>query len=141
MKKRGHNDEQLPPLHPPDLYMVPHILGVSNTVGVSIIAGANDAASASNTAGTGRMLLALALQGANNIPGARALAGADNNPGANGSAGANQLFPTMYPVNPRDNLRMLEIMTNMDAFRTPPFPQTALYGTNTIVMWKKRYKQ
>jgi hypothetical protein len=35
MRKRGHDDEQLPLLHPPHLYMVPHIPGMSNTAGAS----------------------------------------------------------------------------------------------------------
>jgi hypothetical protein len=107
MRKRGRDDEQLPPLHPPDLHMVPHMpgasnttgtsntAGMSNTLGASIIAGAgniagtNDTAGASDNVGVGGMLLSLALQGANNIAGAHASAGADNNMGAYGSAGAN----------------------------------------------------
>jgi hypothetical protein len=85
------------------------------------------------------MLLALALQGASNIVGARASAGIDNNTGAGRLVGANLPFPTVYPVNPRDNLRMLEIKANMDAFGT--LPETALYGSNTVAMWRRRYKQ
>jgi hypothetical protein len=96
---------------------------------------------ASIIAGAGRMLLVLALQGTRNMAGARASAGTDNNPGANGSAGANQPFPTMYLVNPHDNLRMLEIRENMDAFGTPPLSETALCGSNTVTMWRRRYKQ
>jgi hypothetical protein len=69
------------------------------------------------------------------------MAGADNNPGASGSAGANQPFLTAYPRNPRDNLRMLEIKANMDAFATPPVPERALCGSNTIVLWRRRSKQ
>jgi hypothetical protein len=75
------------------------------------------------------------------MAGARALAGADNNTGASGSAGANLPFPTMYPENPPDNLRMLEIRANMDAFGTPPLLETILCGSNTVAMWRRRYKQ
>jgi hypothetical protein len=153
MRKRGHDDEQLPFLHPPHLYVVLHVPGTSNTagtsniVGVSNIAGANNIAGASNamgasdTAGAGGMLLALALQGARNMAGTRASVGVDNNPGASGSAGVNQPFPTAYLENPRDNLRMLEIRANMDAFGTPPLLETTLYGSNTVAMWTRRYKQ
>jgi hypothetical protein len=69
------------------------------------------------------------------------MVGADNNPGASGSAGANQPFLTAYPRNPRDNLRMLEIRANMDAFATPPVPETTLCGSNTVTLWRRRYKQ
>jgi hypothetical protein len=149
MKKRGHDDEQLPPLHPPHLHVVPHVPGASNTagtsnmlgpsiiVGVSNIAGANDTACASNAAGARGMLLALTLQGARNMAGAHASAGVDNNPGASGSAGANQPFPTTYLGNPHNNLRILEIRANMDAFGTPPLPKTALSGSNTVAMWRR----
>jgi hypothetical protein len=136
MRKRGRDDEQLPLLHPPHLHVVPHIPGVSNMAGSSITAGASnsDAAGASDTVGAGGMLLALALQGARNMAGARTSASADNNPGTNGSAGTNQPFLTAYPGNPRDNLRMLEIRANMDAFATPLVPEIALCGSNTIAL-------
>ena len=115
--------------------MVPYILGASNTVSASKTAGMTIIASTSDTTGTSRMLLILTLQGASNIAGTRTSVGTDNNPGASGSAGVNQLFPATYPVNPRDNLRMLEIMANMDAFGTPPsLPQMALCGSNTVSM-------
>jgi hypothetical protein len=71
----------------------------------------------------GGMLLALTLQGARNMAGIRASAGANNNSGPNGSVGTNQPFPTAYPENPCDNLKMLEIKENMDAFGTPPLPE------------------
>jgi hypothetical protein len=87
------------------------------------------------TLGAGGMLLALALQGA------RIMAGADNNPGAGGSLGANQPIFTTYPGNPRDNLRMLEIRANMDAFATPGVPERALCGSNTVALWRRRSKQ
>jgi hypothetical protein len=73
MRKRGHDDEQLPPLHPSHLHMVPHVprtsnmAGVSNTAGASNTGdasntpGASDAAGMSDTAGSCGMLLALAL--------------------------------------------------------------------------------
>jgi hypothetical protein len=139
MRKRGRDDEQLPLLHPPHLNVVPHILAASNTAGVSNTAGAmntagassSDAAGASGTAGVGGMLLALALQGARNM------AGADNNPGASGSAGANQPFLIVYPGNPHDNMRMLEIRANMDAFVTPLVPERALCGSNTVALWRR----
>jgi hypothetical protein len=131
MRKRGCDDEHLPLLHPPHLNVVPHIPGAINTAGVSNTASAinTTGASSSNVAGAGGMLLALALQGARNM------AGVDNNPGTNGSAGAdNNPFLTVYPRNPRDNLRMLEIRANMDAFATPPLPERALCGSNTVTL-------
>jgi hypothetical protein len=137
MRKRGRDDEQLPPLHPSHLHVVPHIPSASNTAG----ARNSDAVGTSDTAGAGRMLLGLALQGTRNMAGTRALASTDNSPGASGSAGVNQPFLTAYPGNPRDNLRMLEIRANMDAFGTPPLPEIALYGSNTVAMWRRRYKQ
>ena len=73
--------------------------------------------------------------------GTSATAGADNNLGASGLVGANQPLSTTYPINPRDNLRMLEIMANMDAFGTPPILEMVLYGSNTIATWRRRYKQ
>jgi hypothetical protein len=91
--------------------------------------------------GAGGMLLALALQGARNMAGTRALASANNNSGPSGSTGANQPFPTAYPENPCDNLKMLEIRANMDAFGTPPLPKTTLCGSNTVAMWRRQYKQ
>jgi hypothetical protein len=119
MRKRGRDDEQLPLLHPPHLNVVPHIPGARNTAGAS----SNDAAGACG------MLLALTFQGARNM------AGADNNPGASRSASAdNNPFLTTYPRNPRDNLRMLEIRANMDAFATPPLPERALCGSNTVAL-------
>jgi hypothetical protein len=143
MRKRGCDDEQLPFLHPPHLYMVPHILGASNTAGASTTVGTSNsvAMGASNIAGAGRMLLALALQGARNMAGVCTSAGTDNNPGTNGSAGVNQPFLTTYPGNPRDNLRMLEIKANMDAFATPLVPEIALCGSNIVALWRRWYKQ
>jgi hypothetical protein len=152
MRKRGRDDEQLPPLHPPHLHVVPHVPGVSNIAGMSnmpgasnmlgasIIVGASNIVGASDTGGAGGMLLALALQGARNMVGAHASAAADNNLGASELAGTNQPFPTMYPVNLCDNLRMLEIRANMDAFGTPPLPKMALCDSNTVTMWRRRYK-
>jgi hypothetical protein len=154
MRKRGRDDEQLPLLHPPHLNVVPHTPGASNMAGASNTAGAinmagasntagpintagassSDAVGASGTAGASRMLLALALQGA------RIMASADNNPGASGSMGANHLIFTAYLGNPRDNLRMLEIRANMDAFATPAVPERALCGSNTVALWRRRSK-
>jgi hypothetical protein len=167
MRKRGRDDEQLPLLHPPHLNVVPHIPGASNTAGAINTAGSintagaintvgtintagasnSDAAGASGSAGVGGMLLALAFQsarnmaGADNNPGANGMSSADNNLGASGSAGANQPFLTAYPGNPRDNLRMLEIRANMDAFATPPVPERALCGSNSVALWRRRSKQ
>jgi hypothetical protein len=119
MRKKGRDDGQLPLLHPPHLNVVPHIPGASNMAG----------ASSSDAVGAGGRLLALALHGARNM------AGADNSPGASGTSGAdNNPFLTAYPRNPRDNLRMLEIRANMDAFATPPLPERALCGSNTIAL-------
>jgi hypothetical protein len=131
MRKRGRDDGKLPFLHPPHLNVVPHIPGASNTAGTINTAGT----SSSDAAGAGGMLLALALQCARNM------AGADNNPGTSESAGAdNNPFLTAYPGNPRDNLRMLEIRANMDAFATPPLPERALCGSNTVALWRRRSK-
>jgi hypothetical protein len=127
MRKRGRDDEQLPLLHPPHLHVVPHIPGTSNTMGAS----SSHAAGASGTTGAGRMLLALALQDARNM------AGTDNNPSASGLAGMNQPFLTAYLGNPRDNLRMLEIKANMDAFATPPVLETTLCGSNIVALWRR----
>jgi hypothetical protein len=69
------------------------------------------------------------------------MAGADNNPGTSGSLGTNQPIFTAYPGNPRDNLRMLEIKANMDAFATPAVPERALCGSNTVALWRRRSKQ
>jgi hypothetical protein len=143
MRKREHDDEQLPLFHPPHLNVVPHIPRASNTAGAINTAGT----SSSDAAGASGMLLALALQGAKNMAGAdnnlgaSETSGADNNLGASESAGANQPFLTAYPGNPRDNLRMLEIKANMDAFATPPVPERALCGSNTVALWRRRSKQ
>jgi hypothetical protein len=96
-------------------------------------ASSSDATGARDTVRTGGMLLALALQGMRNM------ASADNNPGTR-SAGTNQPFLTAYPGNPRDNLRMLEMKANMDAFATPPVPETELCGSNTVALWRRRSK-
>jgi hypothetical protein len=64
MRKRGHDDEQLPPLHPPHLHVVPHIPSASNTAGASNPASASNTSGACNAVGAGGMLLSLALQGA-----------------------------------------------------------------------------
>jgi hypothetical protein len=63
MRKRGHDDGQLPLLHPPHLNVVPHISGASNTAGAINTAGTINTAGASSSdaAGAGGMLLALAL--------------------------------------------------------------------------------
>jgi hypothetical protein len=149
MRKRGRDDEQLPLLHPPHLNVVLHIPGASNMAGASNTEGAINTAGTINTAGAintagtsssdavgaGGMLLALALQGA------RIMAGADNNPGASGSAGTNQPIFTTYPGNPHDNLRMLEIRANMDAFATPAVPERILCGSNTVALWRRQSKQ
>jgi hypothetical protein len=134
MRKRGCDDEQLPFLHPPHLHVVPYISGASNTVGAINTTGvsSSNTEGASGTAGVGGMLLVLALQGVRNM------AGADNNPSASELVGENQPFLTAYLGNPRDNLRMLEIRANMDAFATPPVPEIALCGSNTVALWRKR---
>jgi hypothetical protein len=80
---------------------------------------------------------AIALQGANTTLSARALAGANFSPGANESVGVIQPIVATYPITPRDNLRMLEIRSNLGAFGTTPVPlalETALYGSNTVAM-------
>ena len=148
MKKRRRDDEQLPPFHPFHLHEVLHIPGTSNTasasniVGASITTGASntvsasDAVGASNTVGTDRMLPPIAIQGMSNTASARATAGADI-PGINRLVGAHQPLPTVYLVNPHDNLRMLEIRANMDAFATTPILERALCGSNTVVLWRR----
>jgi hypothetical protein len=70
------------------------------------------------------------------------MVGMDNNPGTSGLVGAdNNPFLTAYPGNPRNNLRMLEIRANMDAFATPLLPERALCGSNTVALWRRRSKQ
>jgi hypothetical protein len=70
------------------------------------------------------------------------MAGVDNNPSTSGSAGTdNNPFLIAYLGNPRDNLRMLEIRANMDAFATPPLPERTLCGSNTVALWRRRSKQ
>ena len=142
MRKRRRDDEQLPLLHPPHLNVVLHISGVSNTAGMSNTTSASNTAGAINTMGTsssnatgasgtagaGRMLLILTLQGA------RIMVGADNNAGASGSTSTNQPFLTAFPRNPCNNLRMLEIRANMDAFAIPPVLERALCGSNSIAL-------
>ena len=36
---------------------------------------------------------------------------------------------------------MLEIRANMDVFATTPVPEIALCGSNTVALWKRRYKE
>jgi hypothetical protein len=91
------------------------IADAGDTAGASNIPSASDTAGVNNTASTDGILIAVALQGASITAGARALAGVDHNPSASGSTGANQPFATTYPVNLRDNVKMLEIKSNMDA--------------------------
>jgi hypothetical protein len=63
------------------------------------------------------------------------MAGVDNTPGTSGSVGAdNNPFLTAYLGNLRDNLRMLEIRANMDAFATPLLPERTLCGSNTVAL-------
>jgi hypothetical protein len=131
MRKRGRDDGQLPLLHPPHLNVIPHISGASNTAGASNTSGAINTAGASSSdvcgrrreASRTRLLWREKYGGTNNNPGASGTSGADNNP-----------FLTAYPRNLRDNLRMLEIKANMDAFATPPLPERALCGSNTVAL-------
>jgi hypothetical protein len=122
MRKRTHNDEQLLFLHIADVQLIPHNLGTSKTAGVSTTVGANSMAGVSDTAGTDGIFVVVALQGASTSPGTRASASANYSLGSSGSAGAIQPIAATYPLIPHDNLRMLEIRSNMDAFGTTPIP-------------------
>jgi hypothetical protein len=150
MRKRARDDEQLPSLHIADVQLGPHIgsasniVGTSSTVSTSNVAGMRDIAGASNIVGAFTLPVAVALQGASTTLGARASTCANFNPGTIGSASTIQPLATMYLLTPRNNLRMLEIWSNMEAFGTLPVPsasQTSLCGRNTITLWRRRYKQ
>jgi hypothetical protein len=74
--------------------------------------------------------------------GTHASAGANYNPGTSESPSAIQPFVVTYPMTLRNNLRTLEIKSNLDAFGSAPILlalQMALYGSNTVAMWKKQY--
>jgi hypothetical protein len=113
-----------------------------HTTGVSNIVGANDIASASDVVGTNAFPLADILPGANITLGTSGSAGANFTSGVSGSIGGIQAISATYPRTPRDNLRMLEIRSNLGAFTPdPPVSETGLCGSNTVAMWRRRYKQ
>jgi hypothetical protein len=65
-------------------------------------------------------------------------------PRACGSVGAIQPPAATYPKTPRDNLRTLELRSNIEAIGTAPGPpalQTPLCGSNIVALWKSCYKQ
>jgi hypothetical protein len=108
--------------------------------GARIMAGADNNPGASGSLGADNHPGTSGSLGADNNPGAIGSLGVNNNLGASLMAGANQPLFTAYPGNPRDNLRMLEIRANMDAFATPPIPERALCGSNTVALWRRRSK-
>jgi hypothetical protein len=149
MRKRTHDDEHLPLLQAGNVHLDQHTAGASNTagasdtVGTSNIASANNIASASDivgasdAAGTNAFPTTIALQGANTTPSTCASAGTNFGLGANGSVGTIQPIVATYSVTPRDNLRMLDIRSNLGVFGTAPVlpaSETALCGSKTVAM-------
>jgi hypothetical protein len=135
MRKRTWENEHLPLLQAGDVHLDQHTAGASNTAGASDIAGASDAVGASNLVGANAFPLVVALPGANIIPSTSGSAGANFTLGTSGSVGAIQAISATYPGTPRDNLRMLEIMSNLGAFAPdPPVSKMGFYGSNTVVV-------
>jgi hypothetical protein len=86
--------------------------------------------------------LAVALLGSNITPGVGGTASANFTLDMSGSVGAIQATSTTYPGTPRDNLRMLEIRSNLGAFASNPLDlERGFYGSSTIALWRRRYKQ
>jgi hypothetical protein len=86
--------------------------------------------------------LAVALLGSNITPGVGGTASANFTLDMSGSVGAIQATSTTYPGTPRDNLRMLEIRSNLGAFALdPPDLERGLCGSNNVALWRRRYKQ
>jgi hypothetical protein len=154
MKKRTRDDEHLPLLQAGVVHLGQLIAGtsnkagasgaagVSNVAGASDIAGTSDIIGASNSAGTNAFLLAVALLGANIMPSVGGTTGANFTLDASGSVGAIQAISATYPGTPQDNLKMLEIRSNLGAFASnPPNLERGLCGSNTIALWRRRYKQ
>jgi hypothetical protein len=111
-------------------------MGASNIIGVSVAMGA------SNSTGANAFPLAVALLGANITPGASGSGGANVTSGLSSSGGAIQPIAATYLGTPRDNLRMMEIRSNHGAFVPDPLvSETGLYGSNTVAVWRRRYKQ
>jgi hypothetical protein len=124
MIKRTRDDKHLPFLQAGDVHLGQHTTGARDAVGSSNLAGANT------------FPLAVAL------PGASGSAGANFTSGVSGSIGAIQAISAMYLGTPWENLRILEIMSNLGAFAPdPPVLKTGLCGSNTVVVWRRRYKQ
>jgi hypothetical protein len=103
MRKRGRDDEQLPPLHPPHLNIVNEIPGASNFPGAGSSAGAganivNEIPGASNFPGAGSNA-GVGANIVNEIPGASSFSGAGSSAGAGNIAGANanQRLMAKYP--------------------------------------------
>jgi hypothetical protein len=118
------------------------IAGVSNIAGTSDIAGVSGAVGASNSAGTNTFPLAVAPLGANIMPGTSGSAGANFTLGTSGSVGAIQANFATYPGTPWDNLRMLEIRSNLGAYASDPLvSEMGLCGSNTVDVWRRRYKE
>jgi hypothetical protein len=136
MRKRTRDDEHLPLLQAGDVHLGQYTAGASNTAVVSVAVGASNSASA-NT-----FPHAVAFLGANITTGASGSGGANVTSGASRSGGAIQPIFGTYPGTLRDNLRMLEIRANLGAFRpNPPVSETGLCGSNTVAVWRRRYKQ
>jgi hypothetical protein len=117
-------------------------MGASNLAGASDIASASVVVDASNSTGTNVFPLAVAFVGANITPGASGSGGANVTLGASGSDSAIQPISAMHLGTPRDNLRIMEIRSNLGAFvLDPPVSETGLYGSNTVPVWRRRHKQ
>jgi hypothetical protein len=77
-----------------------------------------------------------------NTAGVSGSGGANVTSGTSGSGGAIQPISATYPRIPRDNLRMMEIRSNLGAFApAPPVLETGLYGSNIVAVWKRCHKQ
>jgi hypothetical protein len=147
MRKRMQDDEHLPLLQAGDVHLGQHTAGASNTAGASGAAGTSNVASASNvvgasvvvgvsnSAGASAFPLAVAFLGTNITPGTGRFVGANFTLGASGSVGSIQATSATYPGIPRDNLRMLEIRSNLGAFASdPPDLERGLCGSNTVAL-------
>jgi hypothetical protein len=108
MRKRTRDNEHLPLLQAGDVHLGQHTAGASGIV------------DASNSAGANAFLLVVALLGANITPGAGGSAGANFTLGTSGSIGTIQATSATYPGTPWDNLRMLEIRSNLGVFASDP---------------------
>ena len=115
--------------------------GANNIASTSNVAGVSVAVGTSNLAGKNAFPLTVTFLGANITPGVGGSTSANFNLGASGSVDAIQATFATYPGIPRDNLRMLEIISNFGAFASdPPDLEMGLCSSNSITLWRRRYK-